>query len=196
MNSGADALVRGRPPGRPAGFWKGLILREKSGTRASRADQGVRPTITARIPCIEKACGIRLKAPRLLTILVAAMPLCEAANPGWGPQWGGLPAAPSEHGHSSTARRAAWNGGCRQDCRPQLMQNELALGGVLTPSGTPPLAYARGSVTLAKSMSVPSRDGNGAVSFPVIPRTCTRPGVKGREKAWGRCEPAPLEVRS
>src|ERR1017187_6197053 len=61
MNSGADALVRGRPPGRPAGFWKGLILREKSGTRASRADQGVRPTITARIPCFEKACGIRLQ---------------------------------------------------------------------------------------------------------------------------------------
>src|ERR1039457_5070148 len=32
-----------------------------------------------------------------------------------------------------------------------------------------------GSVTLAKSVSVPSRDGNGAVSFPVVPRTCTRP---------------------
>src|ERR1035441_5347775 len=50
--------------------------------------------------------------------------------------------------------------------------------GAYTFSGTPPLAYGvpsgPGSVTLAKSMSVPSRDGNGAVSFPVIPRTCTR----------------------
>src|ERR1035438_4039647 len=45
------------------------------------------------------------------------------------------------------------------------------LGRVLTPfRERPPLAYARGSVTLAKSMSVPSRDGNGAVSFPAIPR--------------------------
>src|ERR1035441_110847 len=51
---------------------------------------------------------------------------------------------------------------------------------VLTPfRERPRLAYGApsgpGSVTLAKSMSVPSRDGNGAVSFPVIPRTCTRP---------------------
>ena len=28
-------------------------------------------------------------------------------------------------------------------------------------------------------MSVPSRDGNGAVSFPVIPRTSTRPPRTG-----------------
>ena len=48
INSGADALVPAqrapRPPGRPVELWKDLILREKSGTGASRADQGVRPT--------------------------------------------------------------------------------------------------------------------------------------------------------
>jgi hypothetical protein len=45
---GADALVRGRPPGRPAELRKSLILRPGSGTGASRgpegAPQGVRPT--------------------------------------------------------------------------------------------------------------------------------------------------------
>jgi len=37
-------LVRSRPPGRPAGEWRRLIPLGKSGTWASRADQGVRPT--------------------------------------------------------------------------------------------------------------------------------------------------------
>src|ERR1035441_10223068 len=32
-------------------------------------------------------------------------------------------------------------------------------------------------------MSVPSRDGNGAVSFPVIPRTCTRPVRRGADSS-------------
>src|ERR1035441_6041673 len=41
--SGADALVRGRPPGRPVELWKCLTLRTSSGTRASRADQGSAP---------------------------------------------------------------------------------------------------------------------------------------------------------
>jgi hypothetical protein len=45
--SGADALVRSRPPGRLLFSARAFILREKSGTRASRADQGVRPTINA-----------------------------------------------------------------------------------------------------------------------------------------------------
>src|ERR1039458_2489686 len=44
---GADALVRSRPPGRLLNDRRCLILRGKSGTRASRADQGVRPTINA-----------------------------------------------------------------------------------------------------------------------------------------------------
>src|ERR1017187_2764209 len=34
------ALWARRPPGRPAGLWKCLILREKSGTGASRAGRG------------------------------------------------------------------------------------------------------------------------------------------------------------
>jgi hypothetical protein len=44
---GADALVRSRPPGRLLNDRRCLILRGKSGMRASRADQGVRPTINA-----------------------------------------------------------------------------------------------------------------------------------------------------
>ena len=44
---GADALVRSRPPGRLLFSARAFILREKSGTKASRADQGVRPTINA-----------------------------------------------------------------------------------------------------------------------------------------------------
>jgi hypothetical protein len=39
------ALVRSRPPGRLVDGGKRPIHREKSGTRASRADQGVRPPI-------------------------------------------------------------------------------------------------------------------------------------------------------
>src|ERR1017187_6130091 len=45
INGGADARVRTRPPGPLVDGGKRLILREKSGTRASRADQGVRPPI-------------------------------------------------------------------------------------------------------------------------------------------------------
>src|SRR5580658_5355786 len=44
MDCGADPLVRSRPPGRLVRIPSDLILREKSGTRASRADQGVLPT--------------------------------------------------------------------------------------------------------------------------------------------------------
>jgi hypothetical protein len=44
FSGGADPQVRGRPPGRLFDGGKRLILLGKSGTRASRADQGVRPT--------------------------------------------------------------------------------------------------------------------------------------------------------
>jgi probable rRNA maturation factor len=44
INGGADPLVRSRPPGRLVASRKRLGPGEKSGTRASRADQGVRPT--------------------------------------------------------------------------------------------------------------------------------------------------------
>jgi hypothetical protein len=46
-NCGADPLVRSRPPGRLADGCRRLSPHEKSGTRASRADQGVRPTTYA-----------------------------------------------------------------------------------------------------------------------------------------------------
>src|ERR1035441_3310886 len=58
INSGADALAPAqrapRPPGRPVELWKDLILREKSGTGASRADQGVRPTKSMQDPAYGK----------------------------------------------------------------------------------------------------------------------------------------------
>src|ERR1035438_8027329 len=48
MYCGADPPVRGAlwagPPGRPPRSGRDLILREKSGSRGTRADQGVRPT--------------------------------------------------------------------------------------------------------------------------------------------------------
>ena len=47
IDGGADAPVRGRPPGRPNAGAKELILPAKSGSRGTRADQGVRPTIYA-----------------------------------------------------------------------------------------------------------------------------------------------------
>src|ERR1035437_7772103 len=50
IDGGADAPVRGRPPGRPIAGAKDLIRRAKSGTRASRADQGGRPTGSAEFP--------------------------------------------------------------------------------------------------------------------------------------------------
>ena len=46
-NCGADPLVRSRPPGRLADGCRRLSPQAKSGTRASRADQGVRPTTYA-----------------------------------------------------------------------------------------------------------------------------------------------------
>src|ERR1017187_9026409 len=62
INSGADALAPAqrapRPPGRPVELWKDLILREKIGTGASRADQGVRPTKSMQDPAYGKLCGI------------------------------------------------------------------------------------------------------------------------------------------
>jgi hypothetical protein len=48
INGGADVLVRRRRPGRIFDRDRRLILRGKSGTGASRADQGVRPTACAK----------------------------------------------------------------------------------------------------------------------------------------------------
>ena len=50
---GRTPLVRSRPPGRLFQAFRQLILREKSGTGASRADQGVRPTINAGVSLLE-----------------------------------------------------------------------------------------------------------------------------------------------
>ena len=60
--SGADALVRGRPPGRLFDGGKRLIPLGKSGTRASRADQGVRPTINAEFHLFGKVSEIGASA--------------------------------------------------------------------------------------------------------------------------------------
>src|SRR5580658_403328 len=46
ISCGADPLVRSRPPGRLATFRVRLISWAKSGSRGTRADQGVRPTIS------------------------------------------------------------------------------------------------------------------------------------------------------
>ena len=58
INGGADALVRSRPLGRLAPWCKDLILLSESGTRASRADQGVCPTNGAAFPVVGKLSGI------------------------------------------------------------------------------------------------------------------------------------------
>jgi hypothetical protein len=63
INRGADPPVRSRPPGRLVEGRSNLILREKSGTRASRADQGVRPTNYAECASAQKLCGIGLDSP-------------------------------------------------------------------------------------------------------------------------------------
>ena len=66
INGGADARVRTRPPGRLVDGGKRLILREKSGTRASRADQGVRPPIMPNPQlCETKWHCARVRAPHL-----------------------------------------------------------------------------------------------------------------------------------
>jgi hypothetical protein len=44
IDGGADAPVRGRPPGRPIAGAQELIPRAKSGSRGTRAVQGDRPT--------------------------------------------------------------------------------------------------------------------------------------------------------
>src|ERR1017187_2503800 len=58
INSGADALggalLARRPPCRPVELWKDLILREESGTGASRADRGVHPTKSMQDPAYRK----------------------------------------------------------------------------------------------------------------------------------------------
>ena len=65
---GADALGGAlwarRPPGRLLDDRRCLILRGKSGTRASRADQGVRPTINAESHLPGKVSDIGLGAGR------------------------------------------------------------------------------------------------------------------------------------
>jgi hypothetical protein len=63
-NGGADPLVRSRPPGRLVAGGKRLIFREKSGSRGTRADQGVRPTIYAEPAPLRKLSGIAQKCVR------------------------------------------------------------------------------------------------------------------------------------
>jgi hypothetical protein len=55
-NSGEDALVRRSPPGWLRGGR--CLLHARAGTRASRADQGVRPTNLFGVPAVGKVCGI------------------------------------------------------------------------------------------------------------------------------------------
>src|SRR6266566_4269716 len=61
INCGADPLVRGRRPRRPVRGWMRLILLAKSGSRGTRADQGVRPTTYAEFPVSGKLNRIGLK---------------------------------------------------------------------------------------------------------------------------------------
>ncbi len=62
INCGADPLVRGRRPRRPVRGWMRLIFLAKSGSRGTRADQGVRPTIYAGFPVSGKLYDIGLIA--------------------------------------------------------------------------------------------------------------------------------------
>src|SRR5262249_61667610 len=66
---GADALVRSRPLVGLVRFCRCLILRQNSGTRASRADQGSAPRDIRRIPGLGKLSGIRLESPPPLAFL-------------------------------------------------------------------------------------------------------------------------------
>ena len=101
---GADPLVRCRPPGRPFDVGKHLILRRKSGTRASRADQGSAPPLTPS-PSFAKTKGHWAEARHWRLALL------------WGGQsWlqAGFPARLLEtHGIS----RASRNDVCRKRCR-------------------------------------------------------------------------------
>ena len=51
----AYAPVRGRPPGRPPGGCMRLIPLPKSGSRGTRADQGVRPTVAGHLNPLPQA---------------------------------------------------------------------------------------------------------------------------------------------
>src|ERR1700690_3924095 len=62
IHCGADALVRSRPTGRLFELGKHLILRTKSGSRGTRADQGVCPTKSSAFQILGKVCGIALRA--------------------------------------------------------------------------------------------------------------------------------------
>src|SRR5712672_2355223 len=61
INCGADPLVRGRRSRRPVRGWMRLIFLAKSGSRGTRADQGVRPTIYAGFPVSGKLYDIGLE---------------------------------------------------------------------------------------------------------------------------------------
>ena len=117
--SGADALVRGRPPGRPVELWKCLTLRTSSGTRASRGPegtpQGVRPTILCRIPYLGKPCGITLTVAALSKCACRARPRGHPVSKRLGlnaqvipPRLLSPPARPA--GASSIPSRLVWCG--------------------------------------------------------------------------------------
>src|SRR5579859_7314386 len=61
INGGADPLVCGRRPRRPVPGWMRLISLAKSGSRGTRADQGVRPTIYAGFQILAKVSDIGLE---------------------------------------------------------------------------------------------------------------------------------------
>src|SRR5664279_6582823 len=58
IDCGADPPVRSRRPRRLAAVWMMLISLAKSGSRGTRADQGVRPTICAEWSPRSKVSGI------------------------------------------------------------------------------------------------------------------------------------------
>src|SRR6266404_5619655 len=65
----ADPTVRGRPPGRPSRLDE-IDPVAKSGSRGTRADQGVRPTIFAEFSQLEKRAALRLAACGRLAIVI------------------------------------------------------------------------------------------------------------------------------
>src|ERR1017187_5311229 len=76
--SGADPLVRGRPPGRPSGTNWGSALDTKNGSRGTRADQGVRPTTFGPRKWLGKRTPLRAIALLLLTVAALAAPPADA----------------------------------------------------------------------------------------------------------------------